>query len=369
MTRSRFRVGLIALLIAIASVTAPRGQSAPVIRVEGDHFSVNGSAGFLIFVSYFDALRASSTTWAADLDTLRDAGVSGVRIFGNWNNYCSNAAITDSLIGPNGIVNGSRMTTLQQFLSAAAQRGLIVDLTLANDLGTSPITLAQYRAGLANVASQLSSYGNVVVDVDNEYPLRTIDGHGVGDGDVAGMVQSVKQGDSRRPVAASRGDSVASGTAARMSGMDLVAFHDPRDPGIWFTDARAEQMVSEIRSGLNPSIKPIYYQEPMPFDRGCQNSTQLDSDLSHASAAIAAAKKAGAAAWTFHTRYGFDLSGTSLFAALPAAHRTAIQNLRAVADANPWGAAAFTVSPTTVNVGGAGGAASVTATHVAGDNN
>jgi hypothetical protein len=366
MWSTRVRAGLIGVTIALCAIVSPRGQSAPTVRVEGDHFLVNDNAAFLILVSYFDALRAASSAWATDLDWLKNNGVSGVRIFGNWHNYCTGAPVTDALIGPQGAVNANRMNTLQQFVTAAAQRGLLVDLSFDNEIGTAPITLAQYRAGLVNVAGQLSSFGNVLIDVDNEYTGRSIDGHTVTDSDVISMLQGVKQGDPQRLATASRNGAFAGGTAARVTGMDLVGFHDARDQGIWFTEARASASMIDIRAGLNPAIKPVYYQEPMPFDRGCNNSNEWDGDLGHAGAAIVAAKKAGAAAWTFHTRYGFDLIGTSLFAALPAAHRGTIQNLRAVADSSPWGAAAFTVSPTTMTVGAAAGAASVAVTRVGG---
>ncbi|HRI88745.1 MAG TPA: hypothetical protein PK869_10780, partial [Candidatus Hydrogenedentes bacterium] len=52
----------------------------PVLTISDDRFVVNGEPRFLVFVAYFDALRASAETLEADFNFLRAVGVDGIRI-------------------------------------------------------------------------------------------------------------------------------------------------------------------------------------------------------------------------------------------------------------------------------------------------
>jgi hypothetical protein len=355
-------VGL-AIVVSMPSRNFAQTTYGPVIEIEGDHFTVNGVSKFLIFVSYFDALRASTSVRDSDLSWLSSHGISGVRIFTNWHHWCAGGAVNDGVIAPDGSLNEARLTVLTNFLTAASQRGLLVDLTFDNELGTAALSLGQYKAAVAALSNRLANFKNVIFDVENEYQLKDIDGHDFSDADVAAVLQVVRQpaGDPTRRLTASPPDSVtgiASGTSSRVTGMDFNTYHDPRDPGVWFTDGRINQVLNDLRSGLNPSIKPIYLQEPMPFDAGpsCQPKT-FDSDMSHATSAITASKTHGAAAWTFHNRAAFDMpSQISLYGGLSSAERTEIEALAGFADGVCWGANAASISPQSGSVPAAGGA-------------
>ena len=325
-----YRVGVLVVAAAVAilagSQRGVQSQHGPVLAIDGDRFTVAGIPRFLIFVSYFDGLRAPSRIRDADLTWLRDSGISGVRIFANWHHWCSGAKVADGVIGPRGVVNRERLDVLEGFLSAASAHGMLVDLSFDHGIGTDRITADQYKAGVTRVAKQLAGFENVLFDVENEYQL-----HSVSDADVAGVLQAVRQraGDSSRLLAASRvDDAAAAGAAAKATGMDFVAFHDPRTKGSWFTAARIRRHVLDMQSALRPRPRPIYFQEPESFDPGppCQPKS-FDPDLGHAGEAVEAARAAGAAAWTFHTRAGFDLSRSSLFEQLTPAARETIQGL------------------------------------------
>ena len=277
-----------------------------------------------MFVSYFDGLRAPAARRDADLTWLHESGVSGVRIFANWHHWCSGANVMDGVIGPRGVVNRTRVDGLKAFLSAASTRGLLVDLSFDREIGTAPITMSQYSAAITQVANQLARFENVLFDIQNEYQL-----HSFSDADVTAALHAVRAGDASRLAAASRvEDARAAGGAAMAAGMNFVAFHDPRAKGSWFTAARIRTHVRDIGSGLGQHPKPVYFQEPESFDAGpaCQPKS-FDADLAHAREAIAAARAAGAAAWTFHTRAGFDLSRSSLFEQLTPGERKTLQSL------------------------------------------
>jgi hypothetical protein len=75
--------------------------------------------------------------------------------------------------------------------------------------------------------------------------------------------------------------------------------------------------------------KPIYLQEPQPWqDERAPDRAERFLD------AAARARRAGAAAWTFHTRSAFILrDGRSLTAQLDAEQRAVLEGLRARVDA------------------------------------
>jgi hypothetical protein len=336
---------LIVVMVGLAIVVSmpPRNFAqttyGPVLAVEGDHFTVGGVPKFLIFISYFDALRASRSARDSDLSWLSRHGISGVRIFANWHHWCGGGTVNDGVIAPDGSLNEARLAVLRDFLVAASRRGLLVDLSFDNELGTASLSLTQYKTAIAALAHRLVNFKNVILDVENEYNIKSIDGHPFSEADVVAILQAVRQpsGDASRRLTASPPDSVtaiASGTSSRVTGMDFNTYHDPRDPGVWFTDARISQVMDNLRSGLKPSIKPIYLQEPMPFDPGptCQRPKVFDADVSHATTALTAAKKHGAAAWAFHNRAAFDMpSQISLYRALTSAERAEVEGLSGIA--------------------------------------
>src|SRR6059036_3946089 len=76
----------LAAAIAIAAVSAGNVQT---LAVQGDRFTLNGRPAFLVFVSYSDGVRRISDSGAttvldADLDYFVRKGLSGLRVFPNW---------------------------------------------------------------------------------------------------------------------------------------------------------------------------------------------------------------------------------------------------------------------------------------------
>jgi hypothetical protein len=345
-------LAIVAIVVVCGTGRVPAQAHGPNIQVEGDHFLVDGSAKFLIFVSYFDALRASPSVWASDLDWLSSKGIDGVRIFPNWWPNCNGGTPNgDALIDENGNVRGDTLTALQNFLAAAAQRQMLVDVTFTRDTVSDQMTVAQYKNAVAFVVGSINTYRNAVVDVQNEWDL-----HGFQQNDITSIVQALKIDDPSRLATASTG-STNSGAIAVAQGLDFVAHHDDRN-GSWYTDATIASVLNMVRQSLGTADKPIDLQEPMPFDYGCApGQGSVDLDTTHAAIAVSAAKARGASVWTLHTRFGFDLTQMSLQASLTAAGEvSAVENLRGAADAQPsWGVAAFVVSPSSVDLGASAG--------------
>jgi hypothetical protein len=331
------RVGSLAaaVLLLFAAPARYRAPSiGPVVAVEGDHFTVNGTPTFLIMVSYFDALRASSATWERDLAWLAAHGISGVRIFPNWWHWCATGdkhSADDAVVGVRGAVNIRRLGVLKSFLNVAATHGLIVDVSFSREtVSDPPMTVEEYGAAIAEVVKQIGSHQNVIVDVQNEWNNNRF-----GPAETGSVLQAVKRTVPARAAGASTTpDYSDAGGFARVHGADFAAPHGAGNLSTWYAAATIRAQLDGVRRGLSPLVKPIYVQESASFDKGpaCHPKTPFDSDPAHAAIAVANEKRHGAAGWTFHTRVGFHLSGTSLRDALPGPERAAIEGLRAAAD-------------------------------------
>jgi hypothetical protein len=91
-----------------------------------------------------------------------------------------------------------------------------------------------------------------------------------------------------------------------------------------------------MRTGMGDHRVPIYLQEPTAYGtRGDDDTT-----AAHFRDAAVAAKAAGAAAWTFHQRAGFNLQSQSFASRLgdEVGLANAMQAIRAAIDATAWGA-------------------------------
>lgn len=366
--------GLTLLAFLVLQHTDRTPAQGTTVAAAGDHFTVNGVPMFLLMASYFDALHTTSAAWAEDLDYLRAHGYNGVRIFPNWFDvYCApGGSLPDmdgTLFNHSGSprLNSTTLQKLQSFLTAAAARGLVVDVTLGWD--TVPDASGQmktmdhddYVAAVAATTNALRGYSNVIIDVQNEYERNALPVTRA-----AQAVTAVHAQDSGRKASASRGQPPGeAANEARVHGFDFVAYHDFRD-STWYTGTDISADIDTIKTALGASAKPIDYQEPMPFDEfpGCGNS-QKDPTPGHHRTAAANAKRHGAAAWTFHTRLSFELSGTSLKQRLQGSgHASERAELEAVASSVSsvcWGGDVVSITPqaATVPAGGGNGSFSI----------
>jgi hypothetical protein len=345
--RASCLTAVLALLLVAGS--GPLAQGGPTLQVQGNHLTLNGTPQYLIFISYFDALRRAN---AGDLHT--DFGylsgkVDGIRIFPNWLTYtvgCPPQTTGETLLDGNGNIrdgsnwNGpgaSPWDRLISVLDTASAYSLVVDVSFTHD--TVPGLLPNYPSGLQRVASRLrGQYPNAMFDIQNEF-----DKNGPQGADLQNLVAAVRNptnGDPGRIVFASQGGGGSGqtvGADANGYGFHVVGFHDPRDPDGWFLESRAQSMVNDVNAGLGGANKPIYLQEPRGWLSLC--TTQNDENPGHHLDAVKWYKKYDAAAWTFHTRSSFDLSTQTLFEKLlgDPDQKFTIENLKNSAASVPWG--------------------------------
>jgi RHS repeat-associated protein len=356
------RLGRVVIAACVLAVVAPVAALAQSLTVRSTQFVVDSGDGhgaqpkFLLFISYFDATRAAYLD--EDLEYIRNTlRLDGVRIFPNWQDFppgCPRPSpTTDTLLDANGNVRGDttppsgQLERLIQVIRAAAERGLMVDVSFARE--TVPnLNINDYIKGITRAATLLRPYRNVLFDLQNEHdnasPQQALSiadvlrlrNQIVANGDPA-------QGDPGRVLVTSGGGTTAGAVAfASATGMHANAFHGSRESNWQDTMSSA---VTELLAGN----KPVYLQEPQAWDSGltiCNtpDSSRGDRVPGHFRTAARTAKAAGAAAWTFHTRQGFDLRNTSLKSRIQAdaverellEGTPAVPSLAAEVSATPW---------------------------------
>lgn len=311
------------------------GQTPPPpagweLTTSGTSFKVDGQAKFLVFISYFDALHESTPNLISDFQYLKSKGIDGIRIFPNWWRYTSEYYpntpfyfAQDTLIAPDGNLRSGPLTKLLEVLNLAKSWGLIVDLSFSaetvrdcpadNCLSInydSTLDLTPLRDGVVALATVLSNagsaYKHVFFDIQNEsdkpsngprdkrpltaYPL-----------DVRGIVQAIHAVDWHIIVTASlSGDTLTSDARsfAGSSWLDAIAWHEKRRANWW--DYTHDRVVELLGQGI-----PVYLQEPEPYG---DDDWQLEGIKTNVSNAYYSA----AAAWCFHTRMGYYLTGSTL---------------------------------------------------------
>jgi len=283
------------LTLASSDRSADTARPAPALKVAGTHFTVDGRPRFVLFISYFDAMRrADAVPDGLDADFAFFRGkVDGIRVFANWLAYgCPAKPATDTLFDLVG-VDEARWPSFLRVLDKAAGYGLLVDATFDRDAvhRRGGMSQAAYVRALVDVTRRLAGrYPNLYFDLQNEWDNRGA--HAITAPELRELAAAVHQADPARVI-------TASGAFVANAGLDFAAIHDPRDAH-WFETAH-------YREALVPGVA-THFQEPTSFSAFCPGQDKDDTPGRHAAAA-ANARRAGAAAWTFHTRTTFRMDG------------------------------------------------------------
>jgi hypothetical protein len=307
---------LVAIALLVASCLDGTCAIAQTLSIVGSRFAVDRDGGGaaprpLLFISYFDGLRAASLN--EDLDYISATlHFDGIRVLPNWQqralSYCPEET-ADRLFDASGAVRGDGaaaagpLKRLIDLIVAAGARGLIVDVTFTRE--TVPgLSVDNYVRAVAHTATLLRPYRNVLFDLQNE-----IDKNVLPEADTKRLRDAVAAADPGRVVVASRGGPPADVIAYnRRIGSAAIAYHDPRVSN-W------GEQTGSVTAALVASEMPVYLQEPQGWNSGLTicgrvegKTLDADGDPEHFRTAVEQARAAGAAAWTFHTRQGFRLN-------------------------------------------------------------
>lgn len=280
--------GLTLFLGAAANASAQR------LGIDGHRFTVDGTPRFLTFISYFGAMGAKDLI--ADLDFLKGAGFDGIRI---W----PNSPDGPQLMRTDGTLDPDNLSKLLAILDAANARRIVVDVTFTAE-HIAGMDASLYRRAIAAAIEPLQPFRNVLIDIENERNLYGPFKRPLATADVVAIREAIKAIDPARIVTASNSQDLPAADAGRFTseaGLDVTAYHDPRRPGFY----EAGQIESLVNA-LAVSGKPVYFQEPVRATRDFAD--RADYFL----LAAANARRAGAAAWCFHTELGFNVR-TQLF--------------------------------------------------------
>ena len=309
---------------------AASGQS---LSIRDDYFTVDGIGRFLVFVSYFDGLSRPSSVLSSDLQWLKSQGIDGVRVWPN--------ASIPRLMTADGRLNADALANLKSFTDRAAAVGMIVDVTFHREGVCNPpsacgFTVAAYDQAIVTTASELRERKNLLFDLQNEWNVH---GGGITITELRRIRTAVNAAAPSLIVTASTsGDSV---TDAAVNAFDVLSYHGPRDAqGRWADNT--DDLVDSLRDELARTprrLAPVYLQEPNRFRIAEDTFSVFDSVPDHYWTSVQNAKRAGAAAWTFHTGAGFNLSSSTAFSALlQDGEREVLRGLAAALAAQPaWG--------------------------------
>src|SRR5262249_49753965 len=244
------------------------------------------------FISYFGAMGAPHAL--QDLHFLRGLGFDGVRI---WPNLDTGPQIFNG----DGSLRDTEFTHFLSILDQAKVERLVVDVTFTFEHigGMTPDTAL---TGIVNVTKALQNkYDNVLFDIQNE---RNVGDRRYMSGDDVGRIyQAVKAAAPTRIATASNSPILTPAEATNFTttyGLDVTAYHEPRFSG-WYTLGTYQDVVNTMRS----NGKPAYLQEPNATRD--TNTYSADNFLAeYFMQAVVNAKRAGAAAWCFHTLVAAD---------------------------------------------------------------
>ena len=298
---------LVSVQTALYLVEKPEAQAATtVLGISGNRFTVNGQAKFLVLSGYWDGLDAPDPS--GDLAYLDSKGFDGIRIFPNLWDYCAGCGTeftpgNNPVINPDGSINQSRLNQLISIIDTADNLGMIVDVTFARETiagnctasaGNPVICISEFKNGVISVINSLRNKTNVFFDLSNEHNHPAIDVSGADISDLKNRIRSTVGSNIILTVSSGTPDSSVAINNAQTFGMNMVNVH-------WASGT------TELNTSLYPgsiiSSLPTYVGEPYnTHSMPGYTSSQLING-------VVEAKKAGIAAWLFHSDATFLSNG------------------------------------------------------------
>ena len=282
--------GVAALLVALLCVVAlAPPASAQRLSIERDRFAIDGARRFLTFITYFGGSGALDAD--ADFAFLAAAGFDGVRI---W----PNSPDGPSLMRADGTLDPAALAHLSWILERARAHRLVVDITFTAE-HVAGLDRTRFGDAIVAVTRALAHHDHALFDIQNERNVYGPASRPLAVNDVRAIAAAVKHVHPWRIVTASNAPGMSAPDAAQFTAdaqLDVTAYHDPRTAD-WHTFARIDATVRALRS----NGRPAYLQEPTRFPFPSTDRAAYFRD------ARANAERAGAAAWCFHTDFGFDL--------------------------------------------------------------
>jgi Cellulase (glycosyl hydrolase family 5) len=320
------------LIVSVAESNSAISAAKNSITIKGGKFLQNGEPIFLLGISYFDGLSAPQNVLDSDFQFLKERGFNALRVWANW--YTEYQPNTLGLIEKDGSINADLLQKLKSFLRMADKNGFVVKLTFSRD-ATAKIDFTKYKDAIVSVTSEIRSFPNVLLDLQNE-----TDHCGVNDDrgcaghltlQQAGVLaEAVKTADPNRLVTVSRtGGGFVEGKDDYKSFLseakvDFIATHRPsRTRNSQWAENTAKE-VSVARNQIGNDV-PVLFDEPNRCGKivDCKERSAAAQFLT----AAKNAKQNGAAGWFFHTSAGFRIHSRPLHERLNPVEKIVVNRL------------------------------------------
>ena len=325
------------LILSVALwLAASAAVAATNLGVEGTRFTINGKPEFLLGISYYSGLGASSEAAQRDLDDAQKHGFNWIRVWATWAAFDNNVSAIDG----EGNAREPYLGNLRRLVAECDRRGMIVDVTLSRGNGvTGPSRLQGIevsRRAVETLVTALQLQRNWYLDLGNERNIK--DKRFVSFAELAELRALVKRLDPGRLCTASYASDITGDDLREYLvnvQVDFIAPHRPRHAKSAAQTAGQTKKYFAMMKELGRTL-PVHYQEPFrrSFTKGWEpTAADFRAD-------VAGARDGGAAGWCFHNgdsreksdgrpRRSFDLRDGRLFDLLDAEEMKFLGELKA----------------------------------------
>jgi hypothetical protein len=220
------------------------------LRKDGRAFRIQGLSFFnAIFNPAFNQDNTSRGRW---LDEFVEYGINTLRVWCQWDftgahKQFVDAAVEHTLFAPDGGLQGRYLDRLADLLTAAGQRGMVIELTYftsehAHNRREDSSLLGQW---VSELTRWLKPFPNVLSQIWNERSS-----------DIADLFGQAKDGDPRRLVTSSPGFPGDLGDDEQNRMLDVLTPHTTRKGDFWL---EAPRQLEELAARF---AKPVIDDEP-----------------------------------------------------------------------------------------------------------
>ena len=232
------------------------GQGKNKLTVEGRNFELNGEKFEFTGVSFFNAIynpefNKDSETRREWIRKFKESGINVLRVWCQWDNARGfvDSGIDKTIFNTDGTLVPGHLSALKNIISDADSEGTIILLVLfSRESWNENLKLTDDASdkAVAELTRSLMPYGNLVLQVWNEFNYRTID-----------YLKIIKDIDPGRIVTNSPGYAGELGSNIENQNLDYLSPHTTRnDNRHW------EVAVKEIEYLIEKFNKPVVDDEP-----------------------------------------------------------------------------------------------------------
>ena len=301
----------------------------PVPSVDSPYFDFFGQQKFLVFVSYFDGIRAKYLE--ADLDYLQGK-VDGIRLYLNFS-YPKNRDKNKGwyfLFRSDGSLHPNKLGTLGHILRLAEEREMVVDISSSRRLDGVDgkpdgwqMPFGTYAHAWRLLAIQLKDWGfkNVLIDIENEHNCPWAGQRTMTVSEAKIVRDAIQVSLPNVPITASVACNIipeAAAARAIAEGMTIIGYHNPRVAG--WAEA-TEELALRCKKAVGDNSIKVYFQEPPRIGAGASSANEFR-------VALTGARRAKIAGWCFHNAGSFTLSDGTLESKLSSLEKEFLNRIR-----------------------------------------